>query len=579
MNNMWKFFIIISLLLTKEKSVLANRPNIVIIISDDMGFDDVSFRGSNEFLTPNIDALAYNGVILNNLYTPAMCTPSRAALLTGKYPINTGMQHYVLVNDQPWSLPVNETTMGEIFQEHGYYTSLIGKWHLGMSRKIYTPTFRGFDYHYGYLGSYVDYYDHTLIQRNKNYSRGHDFRLNLESMHDQACTYVTDLLTEESVNLIKRHDYNAKPLFLMLNHLAPHSANEDVPLQAPESEIDKFSYIKDPQRKIYAAMMSALDNSVGQVIEALADMEVLNNTIVLFFSDNGGPTIGLHANTASNYPLRGQKNSPWEGGIRSSGAIWSTQLEKLGSIWQQTFYIADFLPTLASAVGIYLDIATLKLDGLNLWSALKYGYERVEREILHNIDDVDNYVSYSKGKWKFINGTTQEGKYDDWLSKRADNNTLDPRSLIYEEIIKNTTVWQKLQKFNISPSIVNITKLRQAAAVKCLEKDSNLLQKCEPLKAPCLFDLDSDPCEQKNLYDEQHKNSKIVLEMLERIDNLRRQAHPMNNKPADPRCDPINYNNEWTWWEDILESNATALASFTNYMKPLFILSTLVLLL
>lgn len=108
--------------------------------------------------------MAYSGVILNNLYTPSMCTPSRAALLTGKYPLNTGMQHYVLVNDQPWSLPVNETTMADIFHQNGYFTSLIGKWHLGMSRKAYTPTFRGFDQHYGYLGAYVDYYDQTLDQ-------------------------------------------------------------------------------------------------------------------------------------------------------------------------------------------------------------------------------------------------------------------------------------------------------------------------------------------------------------------------------------------------------------------------------
>ncbi|KAM7356270.1 uncharacterized protein ACRADG_002075 [Cochliomyia hominivorax] len=554
------------------------KPNIVIIMADDMGFDDVSFRGSNEFLTPNIDALAYSGVILNNLYTSSMCTPSRSALLTGKYPINTGMQHYVIVNDQPWSLPLNETTMAEIFRQHGYYTSLIGKWHLGMSRKAYTPTLRGFDQHYGYLGSYVDYYDQTMEQFAQNYSRGHDFRDNLKPSYEGNGTYVTDLLTNAALKRIRDHNFQKKPLFMILSHMAPHSANDDIPLQAPAQEIEKFSYIENPERRIYAAMMSKLDESVGLVVKGLAKKGVLNNTILLFLSDNGGPSVGMHATTASNYPFRGQKNSPWEGGIRSSAAIWSTQLEKLGTIWNQPIYIADLLPTLTAAANIFLDLDSLKLDGLNLWSALKYGYESVEREILHNIDEIFQYEVYSKGKWKYINGTTQQGLYDNWLSQRPPTNSsqIDPRSPFYEDLVKRSPVWQELHKLTSSANH-NITQMRDLALVKCLYENSTEGIACNPLESPCLFDLDSDPCEQQNLY-EKYKNSKILTDMLERIEHFRENAHAINNKPTDYRCDPANFGGEWTWWEDILEGNAGERVTALGIVNALLMNSIVVVL-
>ncbi|XP_059216635.1 arylsulfatase B [Stomoxys calcitrans] len=534
------------------------KPNIVIIMADDMGFDDVSFRGSNEFLTPNIDALAYSGVILNNLYTPAMCTPSRAALLTGKYPLNTGMQHYVLVNDQPWSLPVNETTMGEIFHEHGYFTSLIGKWHLGMSRKAYTPTFRGFDQHYGYLGSYVDYYNQIMDQGSANYSKGHDFRDNLKPVCDRNGTYVTDLLTEAAVKRILTHNYHEQPLFMIFSHLAPHSANDDDPLQAPEEEIAKFAYIEDPRRRKYAAMVSKLDESVGLVVEALSHGGVLNNTILLFLSDNGGPTTGMHSTTASNYPLRGQKNSPWEGGLRSSAAIWSTQLEKLGTIWKQKIYIGDLLPTLAAAAKIHLDLEALKIDGLNLWPSLRYGYESVEREIMHNIDDIFHYEVYAKGKWKFINGTTLEGKFDGWLGTRPanDSNQIDPRFENYEDLVKHSRVWKYLHIIT-GDKPIQLLEHRQHSVIKCLYQNTSEGVTCNPLEAPCLFDLDTDPCEQNNLY-EKYKNSTIFSNIMERIEYFRNNAHPIMNKPADYRCNPANFNGEWTWWEDVLEGNGVA---------------------
>ncbi|XP_068143020.1 arylsulfatase B isoform X2 [Drosophila tropicalis] len=552
------------------------KPNIIIIMADDLGFDDVSFRGSNNFLTPNIDALAYSGVILNNLYTPAMCTPSRSALLTGKYPISTGMQHYVIVNDQPWGLPLNETTMAEIFQQNGYYTSLLGKWHLGMSQRNFTPTKRGFDTHLGYLGAYIDYYDQTYLQSSQNYSRGHDFRDNLEASHDKVGHYVTDVLSDAAVELIEKHNVTAKPLFLLLSHLAPHAANDDDPLQAPMEELSQFEYIQNKSHRYYAAMVSRLDKSVGRVIEALANREMLRNSIVLFLSDNGGPSAGEHANTASNYPLRGQKHTPWEGGIRSSAAIWSPEFERLGSVWKQRIYIGDLLPTLCAAAGISLE-PSLHLDGLNLWSALKYGYESVEREIVHSIDAVDPqpHLAYMRGKWKIINGTTNFGQYDGWLGQRV-TDEVDPRSFYYDQLIRNTTVWQQLQLLADKPQQErNITELRQQAQILCPTTPPAGAKPCMPLMTPCFFDIDVDPCEQNNLYDE-YRNTSIFLDLWERIEQYAKNAHPPNNKPADPKCDPRYYRNEWTWWQDEKSSSAGSSGPAIEFFTVFFSISVCV---
>ncbi|KAH8270402.1 hypothetical protein KR018_009662 [Drosophila ironensis] len=561
-----RLFLAVGLTVTMAVPVAetSSRPNIIIIMADDMGFDDVSFRGSNNFLTPNIDALAYSGVILNNLYAAPMCTPSRSALLTGKYPINTGdfelsfcckigMQHYVIVNDEPWGLPVEEKTMAEIFRENGYRTSLVGKWHLGMSQRNFTPTERGFDYHLGYLGAYVDYYDQSYEQTSKTY-RGHDFRENLKSNHEHVNQYVTDVLTDAAVREIQNHAMrkNSQSLFLLLNHLAPHAANDGNPMQAPADEVETFEYIRNHTHRYYAAMVSRLDKSVGRVVEALAESNMLQNSILLYLSDNGGPTEGMHANTASNYPLRGQKYSPWEGAIRSSAAIWSAEFEHLGSVWKQQMYIGDLLPTLAAAAGISID-PDLHLDGLNLWSALKYGYESVEREIVHVIDEElpDPFLAFTRGKWKVVRGTTNGGIFDGWLGERV-TAEVDPRSVVYEDVIKNTSVWLHLQ--TISAGERNISALREQAKVECASVTSEIVP-CLPFESPCLFDIEADPCEQNNLYDE-YKNSTVFLDLWERIQQFSIQAHSPNNKPADPACNPLFYHNEWTWWQDEQANNA-----------------------
>lgn len=246
---MSKIIKILFILFTSQCDAASDKPNIVIIMADDLGWNDASFHGSSQIPTPNIDALAYNGVILNRFYTPPLCTPSRSSVMTGKWPTRLGMQHYVIPSDEPWALPKNEKLMPEYFKDAGYKTALVGKWHLGFYQKQFTPTLRGFDSHFGYLGPYIGYYDYSLVMLDRNFSRGYDMRRNLSVAYDiNPKPYVTDLFTDTAVDLINSHD-TRKPLFLMLNHLAPHTGNEDNPMEAPEEEIEKFSHIEDIDRR------------------------------------------------------------------------------------------------------------------------------------------------------------------------------------------------------------------------------------------------------------------------------------------------------------------------------------------
>ncbi|XP_049544625.1 arylsulfatase B-like [Anopheles darlingi] len=532
----------------------ASSPNIVIIVADDLGWNDVSFHGSNQIPTPNIDALAYDGVILNRHYVPPLCTPSRASLMTGRHPMNVGMQNDVIISDQPWGLGLDQKLMPQYFREAGYRTHLVGKWHLGFFRQAYTPTRRGFETHFGYLGPYIDYWDHSL-QMNTTSARGLDMRRNTAVNYDARGTYATDLFTTEATRLIRTHN-TTDPLFLVLTHLAPHTGNEDDPMQAPAEEIAKFAHIKDPKRRTLAAMISRVDVSVGMVYDALRERKMLDNTIILFYADNGAPTVGIHANSGSNYPLRGQKSSPWEGAVRGAALLWSPLLTRKGYVSEQLIHVSDWLPTLARAAGIRnIPLQDSAIDGQDQWTALQSGavdLKPVRSIVMNNAEDSCHFSSYVKHGWKYVNGTCSDGEYDGWLGDMVQPDQ-DELQLSDADYYKQLTIPGSIgAALNLSRE--QAEKLRAEATLKCGPYSPDDIP-CNPLITPCLFNLHEDPCERVN---QAAKHPVLLATLTAEVLYYRLRSAKPRNQPPDSRSDPARFNYTWTWWQEELEARQTA---------------------
>ncbi|CRK98040.1 CLUMA_CG011409, isoform A [Clunio marinus] len=569
MKNLKSFINTFILINVISRNVYA-KPNIVIIMADDLGFNDVSFHGSSEIPTPNIDALAYNGVILNRFYTPPLCTPSRSSFMTGKYPSKIGMHEFVIPSDEPWGLPLEEKIMPEYFKEAGYKTALIGKWHLGFYKKAYTPTMRGFDSFFGYLGPYIGYYDYTLKMHDRNYSRGYDMRRNLKVNHiKQPKRYATDLFTDEAVNLISKHD-TKDPLFLVLSHLAPHAGNEfpDNPLEAPVEEIKKFDYIKDPKRRTLAAMISVMDQGIGRVVTALNDKGIMNETIILFYSDNGGPTEGQHSTAASNHPLRGQKGTAYEGGCRVVACIYSPLIKRPQRVSNDFMYVTDLLKLFTTAASIETDDESL--DSVNQWETISEGLKSPRQEILYNIENAVGYSAIMYDGWKLINGS-ENMNTNTWIGVSGfENVNVSFRSYIKK--VFESEAAKSLPKL----SAVTIKEMRAAATVTCENSEhSRDVKSTTGLK---LFEIINDPCEQHDLVNAYDEKVSFLVALLE---NHIQNVVPSKRKLMDPNCDPAHFNYTWTWWQEVDESTSNhsykdTLISIAIAISALFVIFLLI---
>lgn len=285
------------------------RPNIIVILADDLGYNDVGFNGSKEVNTPQIDALANNGIIFSNGYvTHSYCGPSRAGLLTGRYQARFGMENNCehAPSDPYHGLPLTEKLFSKRLQEVGYRTAIIGKWHNG-SAAHFQPLQRGFDYFYGFLGGGHNYFPKDVDLR------GNPYKIPIQENHGlgEFNEYLTTALSKHAVQFIKRNKDN--PFMLYMAYNAPHA-----PLEAPQELINKYNHIEDKERRIYLAMVEAMDQGIGSIIDALKETDTFENTLIFFLSDNGGvyPEEWCKSfDWADNYPFRRGKVALTEGGI------------------------------------------------------------------------------------------------------------------------------------------------------------------------------------------------------------------------------------------------------------------------
>lgn len=373
------------------------KPNIIIILADDLGWGDVGFHGS-DIKTPNLDQLAKEGVILNRYYTAPVCSPTRAGLLTGRYPNRYGLRETVV---PPWSdfgVDTTEEFLPQMLAKAGYKNrAVLGKWHLGHARQKYLPLNRGFTHFYGHYNGAIDYFTHKregeLDWHNDN-----------ESSYDKG--YATDLISDEAVKCIRTYAKES-PFFLYVAYNAPHG-----PLQAKKEDLLAYGYDEskpsfgkengagegeggegkgNTRRQTYSAMVTCMDRGIGRILNTLKELKIDDNTLVIFHSDNGAaPNEG-----SSSGELRGAKFQEWDGGVRAPAIMkWPAAL-KGGRTIEQTMGYVDIAPTLRQVVGIKA-APPKRYDGMNMLPVLKDEKKLIDRNL---------YLGYGaivSNDWKLV---------------------------------------------------------------------------------------------------------------------------------------------------------------------------------
>lgn len=343
--------------MTFSVQAIENKPNVIVILIDDAGFNDFGFQGSKDLQTPHIDKIAKGGMTFTKAYVSSnVCSPSRAGLLTGRYQQRFGMEKNMtrFPADFKRGILKDEYTIAQHFQAAGYNTAAIGKWHVGF-KKEYHPNAKGFDYFFGLLGGHRTYFKHDTNENDKA-SEYRFLERNGKRVPENHSEYVTDLLTNDAINYIKNH--KEKPFFMYLSYTAVHT-----PMDAESHRLKNVptTIINETRRKLYA-MTESLDENIGKLSSTLNQLNIADNTIVVFLNDNGGPD----SNGSSNGKLRGGKGSHYEGGLRVPFAIKWPQNIRAGTIYDKRVSSLDLLPTLLAATNVNYLPNQKPLDGVNL---------------------------------------------------------------------------------------------------------------------------------------------------------------------------------------------------------------------
>ncbi|QJE97094.1 arylsulfatase B [Luteolibacter luteus] len=385
------FLVILCAALCITVSAAAERPpHILYIVADDLGWKDVGFHGSTEIKTPNLDKLAAEGARLERFYVQPMCTPTRAALMTGRYPCRYGLQTVVIPSKGTYGLATDEYTLPQVLKGADYRTTMIGKWHLGHADRKYWPRQRGFDYHYGAVLGEIDYFTHS--------AHGVlDWQRDNQPVEEEG--YVTQLLGADAVKLIDAHD-SSKPLFLYLAFTAAHA-----PYQAPPEYLERYKSIGDESRRAYAGQITCMDDEIGKVLAELEKKGMRKDTLIVFHGDNGGTRDAsmtgeskVKSVPCDNGPLKGGKGQLYEGGTRVPAfANWPGHV-KSGEV-NEVIHIVDMLPTLARLA----DASTAKckpLDGIDAWPVIAEGKPSAREEMLYNVEPFRGAIR--QGQWKLV---------------------------------------------------------------------------------------------------------------------------------------------------------------------------------
>ena len=385
-----------------------SQPNFIIFLTDDQGYGDLSCMGATDFRTPNLDRMAAGGVRFTNWYSNSpVCSPSRAALLTGRYPGNAGVRSILAGHRTATGLPTEVPTIANALQDLGYYTAMSGKWHLGLAEGS-RPENHGFDDWFGFMAGCIDFYSHIFYWQMNRDGRAqlHDLWENgIEIYRDGE--YFTELITEYTIKYVRRAIEQNKPFFLYVPYNAPH-----YPMHAPAKYVERFPNLSW-DRQIMAAMLSAVDDSVGEILNELERQGILDNTFTYFQSDNGpsreirnwldGTPDPYYGGSAGK--LKGHKFSLYEGGIRSPGIMSWPDKVTAGQVVDQPGAAMDVFPTFLSAAGG--DPNDYQLDGKNAMPMLTEGRPSPHDAIFW---EMSQQTAVRRGKWKLVlNGQLVEG--------------------------------------------------------------------------------------------------------------------------------------------------------------------------
>ena len=430
---------------------MRKHPNVIVIVTDDQGYGDLSCMSSPDVRTPHIDRLAGGGVRFTAWYSnSAVCSPSRASLLTGRYPGNAGVRAILAGHRTATGLPNSTPTVARILSERGYATYLAGKWHLGLVAGC-RPKDHGFQRSFGFMAGCVDYFSHIYYWGMNVPGPG------LNPTHDlweddrevwQCGDYLTDVISAKAIDYVRDARVQARPFFLYLAYNAPH-----YPMHAPKRYLDRFAHLPWA-RQVMAAMLAAVDDGVGALDAELERLGIRDDTLIVFTSDNGpsresrnwldGCPDAYYGGSAG--VLKGHKFSLFDGGIRVPGIIrWPARVAG-GRVCDQPVAAMDVLPTVCSAVGA--DTAGLELDGRDLTALLCDGQVLPERALCW---ELEQQSAIRRGRWKLVlNGqlVEQEGPVAPaWLSDIEQDpgerrNLAEARPDIVRELSATVVAWR-----------------------------------------------------------------------------------------------------------------------------------------